>query len=400
LKKKPVFLFRWGKAGRGRLSILKPEGLGVSRHAGTGGPARVLVKEGTYAYQDRRRGKPPKNLIPLPQPDPSMRILNVKTALLLVLVILLAVPAVALVPPGRITVSSTPPGAVACIDNKVCDTTDATFMAEGNAWHTVVVSEKGYRDWASTVFVTSDQISRVDASLDLNGAATAIYVSLIPGSGTVCLDNSQCQAGVTGGTGNMLFTSVSPGYHTLSVRSPAGYRDTTELVQVTLGKSIKVSITLDPVVIPTTATTAPPPATLITPVNPATGNIRVYVDRTGSTICIDIVDCFVNVGGTPGTGTGTTIFNEVTANVVHTISVTADGYQPISANVSVGKDLISTVDIKLQPLGNATTAPMLIPTPLPTEPAPRSTRAGLDVLPLIGALALCGAVFLFRKEGQ
>jgi hypothetical protein len=335
-----------------------------------------------------------------------MRILNVKTALLLVLVILLAVPAVALVPPGRIMVSSTPPGAVACIDNKVCDTTDATFMAEGNAWHTVVVSEKGYRDWTGTVYVTSDQISRVDASLDLNAAATAIYVSLIPGSGTVCLDNSQCQEAVTGGAGSMLFTGVSPGYHTLSVRSPAGYKDSTVLVQVTLGKITEVGITLDLVVIPTTPTAATTSTTQTTPTlqttlsNPATGNIRVYVDRTGSTICIDTVDCFVNVGGNPGTGTGTTIFNDVTANVVHTISVTADGYQPVSANVSVGKDLISTVDIKLQPLGNLTTVPTLIPTPLPTEPAPRPTRAGLDVLPLIGALALCGAVFISQKEGQ
>ena len=329
-----------------------------------------------------------------------MRILNVKTALLLVLVILLAVPAVALVPPGRIMVSSTPTGAVACIDNKVCDTTDATFMAEGNAWHTVVVSEKGYRDWTITVYVTSDQISRVDASLDLNAAATAIYVSLIPGSGTVCLDNSQCQEAGTGGAGSMLFTGVSPGYHTLSVRSPVGYKDTTELVQVTLGKNIKVSIKLDPVVIPTTPTAATTTTTQTTPSNPATGNIRVYVDRTGSTICIDTVDCFVNVGGTPGMGTGTTIFNDVTANVVHTISVTAYGYQPVSANVSVGKDLISTVDIKLQPLGNPTTVPTHIPTPLPTEPAPRPTRAALAVLPLIGALALCGAVFIFQKEGQ
>ena len=318
-----------------------------------------------------------------------MPILNIKTALLLVLLILLAVPAMALVPPGRITVYSTPTGALACIDNKDCDTTGATFMAEGNAWHTVIITEKGYRDWTDTVYVTSDQTSMVDAYLDLNSAATAIRVSMVPGGGSVCLDNSRCQANVTGST---LFTGVSPGYHTLSVKSPAGYEDTTELVQVTLGKITDVSITLDPVVISIT------PAN---PANSATGNVRVYVDRTGSTICIDNVDCFVNVGGTPGPGTGTTVFNEVTANVVHTISVAADGYKPVSAKVAVGKDEISTVNIKLQPLEKETTSlPTLTPTLLPTEPTPQPTRAGLDVISLIGALALCSAVFLLQKEGE
>ena len=226
----------------------------------------------------------------------------------------------------------------------------------------------------------------------LDPAATAVQVSVMPGGGTVCLDNGRCQVNVTGSTGSMLFTGVSPGYHTISVRSPVGYEDTTELVQVTLGKITDVSIGLDPVVIPAT------PAPLV---NPATGNIRVYVDRTGSTICIDTVDCFVNVGGTPGPGTGTTVFNEVTANVVHTISVTADGYNPVSAKVAVSKDDISTVDITLQPLAKEmTSTATLTATQLPTEPTPQPTRAGLDVLPLIGALALCGAAFLFRKERE
>jgi hypothetical protein len=319
-----------------------------------------------------------------------MPILNMKTVLLLVLLILFVVPATALIPPGRITVSSTPAGALACIDNQDCDTTGATFTAEGNAWHTVVVTAKGYRDWTDTVYVTSDQTSLVEAYLDLNHAATAIQVSIMPGGGTVCLDNSQCRknVGTVNSTGSTLFTGVSEGYHTISVESPAGYRDTTKLVQVTLGKTSDVSITLGPAVVPTT------------PAYTATGNIRVYVDRTGSTICIDTSDCFVNVGGTPGPGTGTTVFNEVTANVVHTISVVADGYEPVSAKVSVGQDLISTVDIRLQPLGRETTVPTPTPTPLPTEPAPQPTRAGLDVLPLIGALALCGAAFLFRKERE
>jgi hypothetical protein len=323
-----------------------------------------------------------------------MPIRDLKTALLLVLLIFLAVPSLALVPPGRITVYSTPSGALACIDTKDCDITPATFTADGNDWHTVVVTEQGYQNWTGTVYVTSDQISMVDATLDLNPDSTAVRVSLMPGGGTVCLDNSQCRVNVTGNTRSTLFAGLSPGYHTLSVRSPAGYKDTTKLVRVTLGKITDVSIALDPVL----NTVAP--VTTAAPVNWATGNIRVYVDRTGSTICIDTVNCFINVGGTPGPGTGTTVFNEVPVDVVHTISIAADGYRPVSANVTVGKDEISTVDVKLQPLAKETTSSLpLPPTPLPAT-APQPTRAGLDVLPLIGALALCGAIFPLQKKGE
>jgi hypothetical protein len=325
-----------------------------------------------------------------------MPILDLKTALLLVLLICLAVPSLALVPPGRIMVSSIPSGALACMDIRDCDITPATFTADGNIWHTIVVTENGYQNWTSTVYVTSGQISMVDASLNLNPDSTAIRVSLEPGGGTVCLDNSQCQVNVTGSTGSTLFSGVSPGHHTLSVRSPAGYEDTTKLVRVTLGKITDVSIALDPVFIPVT------PETLATLTNWDTGNIRVYVDRTGSTICIDTVNCFVNVGGTPGPGTGTTVFNEVPVDVVHTISVAADGYRPVSANVSVAKDEITTVDVKLQPLATETASlPALTPAQLPADSIPPpTTRAGLDVLPLIGALALCGAIFLFHKEKE
>src|SRR5208337_941846 len=41
------------------------------------------------------------------------------------------------------------------------------------------------------------------------------------------------------------------------------------------------------------------------------------------------------------------------------------------------------------------------PTPAPTLPVTTTTpRAGLDVLPVFGAIALCGLVFLFRKNGN
>jgi hypothetical protein len=314
-----------------------------------------------------------------------------KTIILIVLFLLIAVPATADLAPGRITVYSTPPGALACIDTTDCDTTVATFTAEGNTWHTVVVTENGYRLWTENVFVTSEQTSVVNAFLDLNPASTAIQVYVTPGGGTICLDNGECRllGGLDGATGSTLFTGVSPGYHTLSVEAPAGYSDTTELVQVSLGRITDVSISLDPVIPSTTR---------------ATGSIRVYVDRTGSTICIDTVDCFVNVGGSSGPGTGTVVFNDVRADATHTITVAADGYRPVSRIVSVAKDLITTVDVSLPPIAGVTTAPALTTTlgtaPTGTTPPatmPLPTRSGLGAVPVLGALFLCGVVFLFLK---
>jgi hypothetical protein len=347
----------------------------------------------------------PKNLIHVPLHITCMFQTSSKTLLVIAVILLLALPAAAAVSPGRITVYSTPSGANACIDNKNCDITPATFAVEGNAWHMIVVSEKGYRDWIETIYVSSDLTSTVNAYLDLDPAATAIRVNVTPGGGIVCLDNTQCRAnvGTINSTGSTLYTGVSPGYHTISVESPAGYLDTSKLVQVTLGKITAVNITLDAFIAPATTTKAPPVAT---------GMVRVYVDRKGSTICIDNANCVYNVGGKPGPGTGTWVFDSVTANRTHIVTVAADGYEPFSATVAVSKDAIEQVDVSLQPITGVitvtattsppvttvlqTTIPPLTTTTVPpTMPLP--TQSGLDAVPLLGALALCGLALRIKR---
>ena len=314
------------------------------------------------------------------------------TAFLVVLLILfLAVPVMAVVPPGRITVSSVPSGALACIDNATCDTTGATFTVEGNTWHSVVISEKGYRPWIENVYVTSDQTRMVDAYLDLDPAATAVLVTLTQGSGTVCLDNTDCRANVGAGGRNRstLFTGVSPGYHTISVEAAAEFTDATELVQVHLGKTSEVNIELNAVFVPVTRTSS---------VNPATGTVRVYVDRTGSTICMDTVNCYVKVGGSTGRGTGTVVFNEVSIDKAHIITVTAEGYKSVSTPITVTKDMITTVDVSLQPLNGVTPVPPpAAPSQATIPPTMPAGRSAPGILPVIGALVLCGMVFLIRN---
>jgi PEGA domain len=321
-----------------------------------------------------------------------------KNVILITLLLLLAVHAQGLVEPGRIVVHATPLGAAACIDAVYCDTTDATFTVSGNTWHSVVVTQNGYLPWSDNVFVISDQNTMVDAEMELNPSATVIRVDVTPGGGTVCLDDSQCRGnvGTSSSSGSTQFTGMSQGYHTITVGSTAGYLDYYTPVYVDLGKITPVTITLNPSISSATYMTS-----LVTPAAPGTGVVRVYVDRTGSTICIDNVDCRNNVGGSAGPETGSTLFTNVTANSVHSISVAADGYKPYSAQVSVGKDMVNTVDVSLQPLAAETTAPTRTPATLPlATPTLLPTRAGLDAVPVLGALVMCGAFFLFRNRGR
>jgi hypothetical protein len=321
-----------------------------------------------------------------------------KTILCISLLLLLAVPALALVPPGRITVYSTPSGANACVDTTNCDYTTTTFTASGNEWHTVVVTQSGYLQWSDQVYVVSDQTAVVNAVLETNPSTTGVQVYVYPGSGTICIDNSQCRVnlGSIGSTSSTQFAGVSAGYHTITVDSTNGYLDYSTQVYVTMGRFTTVTINLVPLGVT---------ATPVTPVPPAKGTVRVYVDQLGSTVCIDNGNCRVNVGGPAGPGTGTTLFEDVTANSLHTITVAADGFLPYSSQIVVTKDQINTVDVTLQPLrasttqSTATTATPAPTTPTYTQPTPiPPTQAGPAAVPLLGALAVWGVVLLCRKR--
>jgi hypothetical protein len=209
-----------------------------------------------------------------------MPLRNMKSVILITLLLLLAIHAQGLVAPGRIVVHSTPMGAVACIDTVYCDTTDATFTVSGNIWHSVVVTEKGYLQWSDNVFVISDQNNMVDAEMQLNPSITVLQVDVTPGGGTVCLDTSQCHAnvGTSGSSGSTQFMGMSQGYHTVTVESTAGYQDYYTPVYVDLAKITYVTITLNPHISSSTYITA-----RVTPAAPGTGTVRVYVDRAGST---------------------------------------------------------------------------------------------------------------------
>jgi hypothetical protein len=111
------------------------------------------------------------------------------------------------------------------------------------------------------------------------------------------------------------------------------------------------------------------------------------------------------------------VFDNVVANETHIITVSADGYEPFSAMVMVEKDLIAKVDVSLQPIRGGMTPLTTVPTtatqalttaPLTTAPLTTATvpptmptaRSGLDAVPVLGALVLCGAIALLRNNRQ
>jgi len=320
-----------------------------------------------------------------------------KPVLLILLLVLLVMPVPALVAPGRITVYSTPSNANVCVDNTNCDSTTATFTVDGNAWHTVVITQPGYQQWSEAVYVTSAQTSVVNAVLETNPVVTGVQVFVNPGGGTVCIDNTQCRlnVGSPGSTSSSQFTGMDPGYHTLTVEDTPGYEDYSAQVFVTMGKVTTTTVDL----VPAGVTVTPTPQVQI-----PMGAVRVYVDHLGSTICIDNRNCLEEVGGLAGPGTATTLFGSVTADSLHTVTVVADGYLPYSSQILVAKDQVTTVDVKLQPLQASTTSPTATVTETPVPPTPTftpptpipPTKGSLVAVPLLGAIAIAVTVLLIR----
>ena len=310
--------------------------------------------------------------------------------------------------PGRIMVYSTPSFAYVCIDKTECDTTPMGFSVTGNAWHTVNISQPGYQDWSTYLYVLTHQTSMVSADMIPNADMTGIQVFVNPGGGTVCLDYSLCNTSVgsAGSTSSTTFTGLSEGYHTITVNNTDGYQPYWTQPYVAPRGFTTLAITLDPIPISTYPNGSRPtqtpggfmtvviPTDSVIPTIAERGVVRVYVDRTGSTVCMDSGDCRQDVGGMPGPGNGTTVFTDVIANVAHTITVTADGYEPVSRNVTIVRDQLITEEFSLVPAG---------PTPLPTPttiPTTATTTSASSEEPVIGALILCSAFFLLRKYNR
>ena len=296
------------------------------------------------------------------------RLTNVVIFTLLLLLIVVQVQAVA---PGRLTVFSSVAGASACVDTAECDLTPADFSVEGNSWHTVVVTEKGYFRWSGPVYVTTGQTSLVNAVMHLDPAAIGFRVIVRPGGGTVCLDSTECRPAAASSEGNnsTLFTGVSEGYHTISVRNTPGFMDYSTAARASPGSIMTVTL----------------PLTRIAGHAVSTGSVLVSVNLAGSTVCIDTSTCNQSVMGAEGSP-ATALFTDVTAGTDHIVTASAEGYIPSSAEVTISPDQVTAVEISLLPVAPALTPPL----------TPLLTQSPLCLPLFSGILAFCSAAVLRR----
>jgi hypothetical protein len=208
-------------------------------------------------------------------------------------------------------------------------------------------------------------------------AATTNTVQLFvhPGSGTVCLDSvCEVNVGTLEGYSSIYFEGIESGKdHTVRVYNTAGYEDYSETLYMDLsGNPLTSRIYLEPF---PTETQVPP-----------MGDIQVYVSPGLGQVCLDAKEC-ESCFGEPTTSWSVR-FSDVSSDITHTITVTADGYQPFSTQVAVRPGLISNEDISLQPVGPGTTSAVSAHlSPVTAQPPPtKAAPAGLT--------ALCAAAIL------
>jgi hypothetical protein len=222
-------------------------------------------------------------------------------------------------------------------------------------------------------------------------ATGTVQVFITPGGGTVCVDN-QCEqnVGTPDASGSHQFGSIpANGYHTVSVTANGYQRFITE-IYVQPDQVNELTVSLQPLESPT-------------------GTLQVYVTPGGGIVCLDGSRCDANVGTRDSTGS--TQFSRVLADTPHTLTVVTSGYQTYSSQVKVPANQITELDITLTPGASPTAVSSVQPTqqpvsspgtpaPVPLAPAPQPTKSDPGIVPVLGALALCGAILFSRKNGE
>ena len=216
----------------------------------------------------------------------------------------------------------------------------------------------------------------VTATADTN----TIQLFVHPGSGTVCIDSScQVDRGSLSGYSSTQFQGIASGQqHTIKVYAPDGYQDYTDQVYMDAsGHSMTFSLYLEPIPVQTPA--------------PGTGTVQVTVSPGMGQVCIDNRECESSTGD-PSTFWSVQ-FSDVPADISHTITVTADGYQPYTQQVSIQPNQRNDVDITLQPLPQ-----MAVPAQPVQQSVPSATKSPVAPLSIIAAIGICGIFFVCRKK--
>jgi hypothetical protein len=211
-----------------------------------------------------------------------------------------------------------------------------------------------------------------------------VQVFVHPGSGTICVDSTcQVDVGSLSGYSSSQFANIAGGRdHTIKVYDTDGYQDYTDQFYMDYnGDDVTLQVYLVPL-----ATGTPAPVTT----SSGTGTVRVYVSPGLGQVCIDNRECDTSTGAP--SSTWNVDFVDVMAGTPHTITVTADGYQTTTTQVTVLPDQVNEAEVTLQPLPTAAETES-------TTPAPQTTRAGLGGVVAVVAVGICGILVVDRKRG-
>jgi hypothetical protein len=164
---------------------------------------------------------------------------------------------------GSIYVSSTPAGASAVLDGGSAQlVTSGTFINVPPGQHSVMIAKPGYQSSTTTVNVSVGTTVNVLITLEPVTMAGGISVSSTPRGSGLYVDN--LYQGIT----DMIVGNLQPGPHKVTVAEP-GYQASTQNVTVLSGQVVPVSFTLVP------------------ESNPPTGDIRVTSTPSGAVVYLN-----------------------------------------------------------------------------------------------------------------
>jgi len=219
---------------------------------------------------------------------------------------------------GAIAVSSNPSGASAVLDNGYDQlTTPGTFTSVSSGWHQVQVSKSGYQPYSVSIQVKPGQTSTVNAVLPPNQQVGSISVTSSPTGASLYVDT------VYQGLTNQIVGNLATGPHTVTLKK-SGYQDLSEPVTVYSGQTAVMSVTLTPLI------------------SPSTGNIDVSSTPSGASV-------FVNnlyYGETRASGP---LYITGLSPGIYTVLLKKSGFRDYTTAVQVAAGTTAQVAAALQP---------------------------------------------------
>ncbi len=250
---------------------------------------------------------------------------------------------------GSVYVTSSPPGAMATLDDSRTGTTPYTFTSVPVGTHTIRISLPGYETYSGTVSVTTGSAPTVSVTLPQLTGTGSLYVTSSPTGAQVYVDSAYY------GTTPTTVSGLSQGTHQVRL-SLAGYQDYTGTVSIATGQTTRIS----PMLVKVTPTTAY--GTLSISSSPS--DAGTYVDN-------------VFRGYTPLT------LNDIPPGS-HAITFRLAGYQNWQGTVQVNAGQTTTVQGILGPV--------------PTTAVPTTKAPGFGITVTMAALGMLGVAVYLRRE--